>query len=119
MLVARRLTGSVRSRKNTTDATNIAKTALHNHRVTKPKMPNASSSRRTVNNVTRRAEMVRLIAVYLRGSRKLSSSAMGAIRNPIDSGAVPAPNLAPRCFIVGKATKNPLMIVRDKWYPNK
>ena len=41
MFFARRVTGSVRSRSNTTDPTNIAKTALHNHRsvaVAKPKL---------------------------------------------------------------------------------
>jgi hypothetical protein len=65
--------------------------------------------------------MVRLISVYLRGSRKVSSSATGASRNKIQGPARAKPPvvLAPRCFIIGKATKNALMSVRNKSYPNK
>ena len=121
MRLVRRSTGSVRNKTRTTHATNSAKIALHNHRVVAPKIPNFSSSRRTTNNVASRLEMVRLTSVYLRGSRQTSSSDTGATRNKTQGrdSAILAIEVAPRCFPMGRATKNAPMSERNKSYPNR
>src|SRR5215510_10021981 len=121
MRLVRRSTGSVRNKTRTTHATNSAKIALHNHRVVEPKIPNFSSSRRTTNNVASRPGMVRLTSVYLRGSRQTSSSDTGANRNKTQGrdSAILAIEVAPRCFPMGRATKNAPMSERNKSYPNR
>ena len=65
--------------------------------------------------------MVRLTSVYLRGSRQTSSSDTGANRNKTQGRdrTILAIKVAPRCFPIGRATKNALMIVRNKSYPSK
>src|SRR5262245_13138686 len=120
MRLVRRSTGSVRNKTRTTHAI-VQKLALHNHRVVEPKMPSFSSSRRTTNNVASRPEMVRLASVYLRGSRQMSSSDTGPIRNEIQGrdSAILAIEVAPRCFPMGRATKNAPMSERNKSYPNR
>src|SRR5262245_24572045 len=121
MRLVRRSTGSVRNKTRTTHATNRAKIAPHNHRVVAPKIPNFTSSRRTTNNVASRPEMVRLTSVYLRGSRQMSSSDTGANRNKTQGrdSAILAIEVAPRCFPMGRATKNAPISERNKSYPNR
>ena len=117
-----RLTGGVRSRTNTTDAINSAKTALHSHRsvnVTKPKMPNLNSRLRIANNAKSRAAMLRLIAVYLSGSRKMSSSIIDSKIIKVHRGAGSPMKLAPKYLRRGKITKKPTSNERNKSHTNK
>ena len=52
--------------------------------------------------------MVRLASVYLRGSRQMSSSDTGANKTKIQGRdcAILAIEVAPRYFLIGRATKN-------------
>ena len=115
-----RLTGWVRSRTNTTDPINSAKTALHNHRsvnVTKSKILNLKSRLRIANNAKSRTEILRLIAVYLSGSRKMNSSIIDSKIIQVHGGA--GLKLAPKYLRRGKITKKPRSNERDKSHTNK
>lgn len=116
-----RLTGWVRSRTNTTDPINSAKTALHNHRSVnvKPKIPNLNSRIRVANNAKSEAAILRLIAVYLSGSRKMSSSTIDSKIIKVHRGAGRPKKLAPKYLRRGKTTKKPTSTERNKSHTNK
>jgi len=87
--------------------------------VTKSKILILKRRLRIATNAKSRTEILRLIAVYLSGSRKMSSSIIDSKIIQVHGGAGAPMKLAPKYLRRGKITKKPRSNERNKSHTNK